>query len=243
MGSFHELPRDERRLIVNRGTAHYSRQLALVDNAEFGDETQLEGWTIAHLAAHVGYNAAALCNLMHWAETGEETPMYATPSARNDEIAFGSTLLPDAIRNLHDHTVARLRVAWDEAGDEAWAAQVQTAQGRTVPAEETLWMRTREVWIHAVDLGKSAGFSDIPEVVLETLLHEIPQKWRGAGAGVGLVLVDEDSGEEIEVSPPAENGRTVISGSTAALVRWASGRGATFVTSDRGEVPRPPRWL
>jgi len=240
MGSFHDLSIEERLNLTRRGTAHYSGQLALIDNADFGRDTLLPGWTVAHLAAHVAYNANALCNLMHWAETGEETPMYSSPQARGEEIARGATLIPDAIRNLHDHTLVRLDVAWRDATDGAWQAEVRTAQGRTVPSSETLWMRAREVWIHAVDLDVNAGFSDIPEVILETLVPEIAAKWRGAGDGAGLVLVPEGN-ERIEVSPGEDT--VEIHGSWAGLARWASGRGDRGVTSPQGEVPAPPRWL
>ncbi|AJE32684.1 mycothiol-dependent maleylpyruvate isomerase [Corynebacterium humireducens NBRC 106098 = DSM 45392] len=240
MGSFHDLSIEERLNLTRRGTAHYSGQLALIDNADFGRDTLLPGWTVAHLAAHVAYNANALCNLMEWAETGVEKPMYPSPQARGEEIDFGATLIPDAIRNLHDHTLVRLDVAWRDATDEAWQAEVRTAQGRTVPASETLWMRAREVWIHSVDLDVNAGFSDIPEVILETLVPEIAAKWRGAGDGAGLVLVPEGN-ERIEVSPGEDT--VEIHGSWAGLARWASGRGDRGVTSPQGEVPAPPRWL
>jgi maleylpyruvate isomerase len=249
MESFHDLPIDERRLLTNRGTARYTRQLSLVDSADFREPSLLDDWDRAHLIAHVAYNAAALCNLMEWAATGVEHPMYSSSSARGEEIAFGATLIPDALRNLHDHTVARLRVAWEEAAPQDWDHEVRTAQGRTVPASETLWMRSREVWIHAVDLGVGAGFSDIPEVILATLLTEIPGKWRSGGLGAGLVLADDSSGQEIEVSPAGQDGqRTVVRGPLAALVRWATGRGGEGVTASDGTgqrraVPEPPRWL
>ncbi|MGP6173747.1 maleylpyruvate isomerase family mycothiol-dependent enzyme [Corynebacterium sp. A21] len=242
--SFHDLPIEERLSLARRGTAHYSGQLALLENDEFSESTALEGWTRNHLIAHVGYNAAAVSNLMHWATTGEETPMYESPKARGEEIEYGATLNADALRNLHDHTVARLDVAWRDAPEAAWTAEVLTAQGRTVPAAETLWMRSREVWIHAVDLGVHATFSDIPEVVLNTLLHEIPGKWRGNGAGAGLVLVNDTTGERIEVSPADDaNPLTEIHGDLPGLVRWTAGRDARGVTSPQGEVPEPPRWL
>lgn len=227
---FHDLPLAERLTLARRGTAHYTGQVALLEAEDFDAPTALPGWNRKALIAHVGYNAAALCNLMHWAETGEETPMYASPDARAEEIEYGATLRADALRNLNDHTVARLDAAWRDASYDAWDAEVLTAQGRTVPAAETLWMRSREVWIHAVDLGCRASFTDIPQVVLTTLLHEIPGKWRGKGAGAGFVLLDDATGERVEASPAdAEHPETVVAGSLAGLVRWASGRGAQGV--------------
>lgn len=244
MGNFHDLPLSERLTLARLGTSHYSRQLSLIDNADFDEETNLAGWTRSHLIAHVAYNAIALCNLMHWANTGEKTPMYASPEARNEEITYGATLNPDALRNLHEHSVARLDVAWRETSDQAWANEVLTAQGRTVPAGETLWMRSREVWIHAVDLGAVAGFGDIPEVILRTLAAEITAKWAGLGHGAGLVLIHATTGDRYPAAPAAEGGREVeVSGDLAAIVRYAAGRGAEGVTSPDGEVPNPPRWL
>lgn len=234
--SFHDLSLDERLTLTRRGTAHYSGQVALLENEDFKNPTLLEGWSRSHIVAHVAYNAAALCNLMHWAETGEETPMYNSPQARNEEIEYGATLLPDALRNLNDHTVARLDVAWREASDHAWTAQVKTVQGRTVPASETLWMRTREVWIHAVDLDVRAQFSDIPEVILSTLLEEIPGKWRAGGLGEDLVLVATDTGQRVAVSDSAT---TEVRGPLAGLVRWAAGRGSSGIEQDI----EAPRWL
>ena len=233
---FHDLSLEERLTLTRRGTAHYSGQVALLDNDDFQKPTLLEGWSRSHLVAHVAYNAAALCNLMNWAETGEETPMYSSPQARGEEIEYGATLLPDALRNLTDHTVARLDVAWRDATDDAWSAEVKTAQGRTVPASETLWMRTREVWIHAVDLDVRAKFSDIPDVILSTLLEEIPAKWRVGGLGEDLVLVATDTGQRVAVSDSAT---TEVRGPLAGLVRWAAGRGSSGIEQDI----EAPRWL
>lgn len=244
MSSFHDLPLAERLTLARLGTSHYSRQLSLIDNDDIREPTALEGWTRSHIVAHVAYNAIALCNLMHWANTGEKTPMYSSPQARNEEIAYGATLIPDALRNLHEHSVARLDVAWRDSAEEAWEHEVLTAQGRTVPASEILWMRSREVWIHAVDLGVVAGFGDIPAVILETLAAEITAKWAGQGAGEGLVLVDASTGTRYAAAPaPAGGSETVVSGSLAGIVRYAAGRGAEGVSTDSGEVPEPPRWL
>ncbi|WP_300908327.1 maleylpyruvate isomerase family mycothiol-dependent enzyme [Corynebacterium stationis] len=236
--SFHDLSIEERLSIVRRGTAHYSGQLSLVDSDDFGEPTLLPDWDRSTVIAHVAYNANALVNLVEWATTGEEKPMYPSPDARNKEIAFGRTLNPEALRNLHDHTLVRLDVAWRDAPESAWSHQVKTAQGRDVPMSETLWMRTREVWLHAVDLNVTAKFTDIPNIVLSTLVPEIVNKWRTAGTGQGLVLVNSDTSERFVVEEGNETAEVV--GTTAGLVRWASGRGVVGVNAD---APQPPRWL
>ena len=170
---FNDLELSERLLIARRGTAYLSQRLAELTDDELAGPPLLDGWTRQHLRAHIGYNAAALCRLMDWAATGVETPMYASTEQRAQEIAEGATLSPAALRNLFAHTVARLDEKWRHLPESAWQAQVRTAQGRLVPAEETVWMRTREVWIHAVDLDNGGRFGDFPKVVLESLLDDI----------------------------------------------------------------------
>jgi maleylpyruvate isomerase len=114
----------------------------------------------------VGYNARAIARLIDWAATGVETPMYSSPEAGNHEIEFGATPSPIALRNLFDHSATHLNVEWRDLPADAWHYKVKTAQGRVVPAEETVWMRTREVWLHAVDLDNGAFFAEIPAPVL-----------------------------------------------------------------------------
>ncbi|MGX7733110.1 maleylpyruvate isomerase family mycothiol-dependent enzyme [Rhodococcus sp. 2H158] len=236
---FNDLDLSERLLIARRGTAYFSQRLAELTDDELDAPTALEGWTRKHLVAHVGYNAAALCRLMDWAATGVETPMYASTEQRGQEIAEGATLNAAALRNLFTHTVARLDEKWRHLPESAWQAQVRTAQGRMVPAEETAWMRTREVWIHAVDLGNGARFGDFPPVVLDSLLDDIVGMWRKKDLGAGLVL-EVDGRDPIAVQQDADP-VTKVSGPLAAVVRWAAGRGAVRLTA--GADVQPPRWL
>ena len=98
-------------------------------------------------------------------------------------------------------------------------------------------MRTREVWIHAVDLDDGAQFSEFPDVVLESLLADIVEGWRRREAGTDLIL--EVTGAE---PVPVDGGGVSVRGSLPAVVRWAAGRGAVDVSSD-GELPPAPRWL
>ena len=236
--SFHDLDLSERRLIARRGTALFAQRLAELSDDDLEVDSLLDGWTRKHLDAHVGYNAAALCRLMDWAATGVETPMYPSADHRDREIKEGATLSAAALRNLFDHTVARLDETWRQLPESRWAAPVRTAQGRTVPAAETVWMRTREVWIHAVDLDNGAHFGDFPGVVLESLLADIIEAWRRKGLGADLVL-EVTGAEPVAVG---DGGGLPVRGPLPALVRWAAGRGAVDVSSE-GEVPLAPRWL
>ena len=234
-------------LQARRGTAFFARKLNELTDAELDGGSLLQGWTRRHVTAHVGYNARAIARLVEWAATGIETPMYASVEIRNHEIEFGSTLSPIALRNLFDHSAVHLNVEWRDLPADAWHHKVKTVQGRVVPAEETVWMRTREVWVHAVDLDNGASFADIPAPVLARLLKDITVAWTSRGTDKDLMgRVDghpELSFGDMEARTPLQ-----VSGSLADVVCWATGRGVAGVTASRdGQivpgVPPAPAWI
>ena len=57
--------------------------------------------------------------------------------------------------------------------DEAWDAEVRTARGRAITAAEVPWMRIRESWVHAVDLGVGVSLEELPHAVVIDLLDEV----------------------------------------------------------------------
>ncbi|MFB9715551.1 maleylpyruvate isomerase family mycothiol-dependent enzyme, partial [Arthrobacter methylotrophus] len=138
-----------------------------------------------------------------------------------------------------------LSVEWRDLPDDAWHHTVRTIQGRDVPASETVWMRSREVWVHAVDLDNGATFADIPEPVLKRLLNDITGAWHTRGTDAGLVVkvagTDSSFGDTDAADP------TVVTGALAGVVRWAAGRGADGVEASKSSVstmvPVAPKWI
>ncbi|GAA1095000.1 maleylpyruvate isomerase family mycothiol-dependent enzyme [Tsukamurella spumae] len=238
--TFRDLPRTERLRLTAQGTTHFEDALAELTDDELRAPSLLPGWSRRHLVGHVGHNGAALLRLLDWAETGIPTPMYASPEQRNAEIEESADWEPHRLRSLVTDTADRLDRRWRGLEPRAWAAEVTTAQGRTVPAEETLWMRAREVWVHAVDLGSGSGFSDIPEPVLTGLLADITGKWRTTGTPVDLVL-EVDGATPVTVESGTEGAPVTVAGPLHAIVRWAAGRGADGLRA--GGDTAPPRWL
>ena len=241
----------EELLQARRGTAFFARKLSELTDDELDGGSLLPGWTRRHVVAHVGYNARAIARLVEWAATGVETPMYPSTEVRDHEINFGATLSPIALRNLFDHSAVHLSVEWRDLPDRDWANEVKTVQGRTVPSSETVWMRTREVWIHAVDLGNGATFGDIPAPVLERLLRDITGAWKTRGTDAGLLIKvtgTEVAGTDLTFGDTSATDPTIITGPLPAVVEWATGRGTTGVTAARGtegltNVPAAPKWI
>jgi len=138
------------------------------------------------------------------------------------------------------------RVDYRDLPEDAWHHKVRTIQGREVPATETVWMRSREVWMHAVDLDNGARFRDIPVPVLDRLLKDITGAWKTRGTDAGLVVRVTD--RDLTVGDTAAESATVVSGPLAGVVEWAAGRGKDGVTAvdaaaSPAAVPTAPKWI
>lgn len=242
-------------LQARRGTAFFARKLNELTDADLDGASLLPGWTRRHITAHIGYNARAIARLIEWAATGVETPMYASTQVRDHEIDFGATLSPIALRHLFDHSAVHLNVEWRDLPGDAWHHTVRTIQGRDVPATETVWMRSREVWMHAVDLDNGANFRDIPVPVLDRLLKDITGAWHTRGTDAGLVVKVTGQPAAMAFGDTGAESPTVVSGPLAAVVEWAAGRGSGGVTAtgpgagglgdteSAGVVPAAPKWI
>jgi maleylpyruvate isomerase len=232
---------------VRLGTAYFRRALQRVGDDELDAPSLLPGWTRRKLVAHVGYNARAVARLVTWAATGIEHPMYDSPQARADEIEQGATLRPDALRSLCEHAAIDLDVRWRDLPEDRWSVVVVTAQGREVPAAETLWMRSREVWLHAVDLDAGGRVEDIPVAVLDRLLSDVVGTWRKRGELSGMALrVVADRSHRGASYGDEDAARIVVDGPLAALTAWATGRAAPHhpdLTWVAGTPIEAPRWL
>src|SRR5918996_916525 len=113
------------------------------------------GWTRAHVLAHVARNADALTNLLTWATTGEETPMYESADARAAAIETGASRpLGELVADGRESS-ARFGAAIAAVPEEGWEFRVRAgagAAGHAIPARRVVWLRLREVEIHHVDL-------------------------------------------------------------------------------------------
>ncbi|MEQ4722505.1 maleylpyruvate isomerase family mycothiol-dependent enzyme [Nonomuraea sp. B19D2] len=206
---------------VAEGTRLFDDRLAALSDTEMDMASALPGWSRRHVVAHVAHNARALVRLLRWARTGEETPMYASRQARDAEIAEGARLEAPALRALYAASRDELAEADHLLPTECWSAWVRTVQGRMVRAEEIRWMRTREVWIHAVDLSNGASFADFPADLLDALIDDVTA-WRSRQArSSGLLIAPTDRNRQwrIEGSPTQ-----TLTGTAAELAAVLTGR-------------------
>ena len=148
------------------GEEHLATALGRLVEEDYARPSLLPGWTRAHVLAHLARNADAMLNLLAWARTGTETPMYPSPDARDRDIEETARRSPQELEADVLGATARLAQAVRETPPEAWAATVRTFRGREIPGADIVRMRAQEVWVHAVDLGSGVEFADIPDGVL-----------------------------------------------------------------------------
>lgn len=229
---------------ARRGTAYFARKLNELSDAELDEPSLLPGWSRRHVIAHVGYNARALTHLTEWARTGVETPMYASPEARDRQLARGVTLPARALRNLFAHAAVHLNVEWRDLSDEQWDHRVTTAQGRSIQVRETAWMRAREVWVHAVDLGNDGSFLDFPPPFTDRVIADVLGAWARRGESVDLTIALRDRPNQTDAGTTVLGaGGATVAGSAADVARWLTGRGARRLQSSTGTLPDIPRWF
>lgn len=217
------------------GEQHLEAALGRVTDEELGAPSLLPGWSRQHLLAHLACNADALVNLSTWARTGVETPMYASPEARESGIRAMAALPPGQLRAEVSAAARRLTDALGSLSDEAWVAEVRTAQGRTVPASQIPWMRCREVWVHAVDLDAGVGFGDIPERVLAALVDDVFRMWQSRDELPDATVVAGDRAWGA--------GTVTVEGSLPAVTAWVTGRSAGEQLEAHGPLPARAAWL
>lgn len=171
---------------MSQGTSLFLGTLDGLADDELDRPTGLPGWTRRHVVAHVHYNAEALRRLVHWARTGEQTPMYRDAAQRAAEIEAGAQLPARELRALARSSADALATEYDALPQRVLGHEVTTAQGRVIPAIEIPWLRTREVAVHTVDLDAGAGFTDLPDDLNTALVADAAAKHCGSGMAAPL---------------------------------------------------------
>ncbi|MFI9169193.1 maleylpyruvate isomerase family mycothiol-dependent enzyme [Streptomyces lincolnensis] len=228
-----------------KGTVAFEAAVHSLTDPGFTRPSSLTGWSRAHVVAHVARNADALVNLLTWARTGVETPMYASGDQRAREIEEGAGRPAAELRAELLAADNRLAAALAALPDACWAATVRTARGREVPAAQVPWMRVREVWVHAVDLNVGTSFDDVPHDVCAALVDDVAASFRGRPDSPSVRLRTEDGAHTWLLGDSAGVDPVAVSGDLPSLAAYATGRpvpGPLFPTGG-GTLPKLPAWL
>ena len=123
-------------------TQRYLATVNGLSDRELRAPSVLPGWTRAHVVSHVSRNAEALTRLVHWARTGEPTPMYTSQEARDREIDEGSRRGPADLVAEAAETAAQLEAALRGLPDDRLEETVaRTYDGPVFPVRRAGAMR------------------------------------------------------------------------------------------------------
>lgn len=222
--------------LVDSRTRELLLALDGLDDAGMRAPSLLPGWTRGHVVTHLACNADALVNLFTWAETGVETPMYASRESRDADIEAGAGRTADAL--LDDLTEASVRwiVTARELSDEAWSRQVVARGGKEIPGSWVPMLRAGEVILHHYDLDLGYSPDQWPQPWVSLALHDATRDLTSR-AGEPLALRATDSGFGV-----GDGGGRTISGTQADLLAWVT-RGVTGASlTTTGDLPELGPW-
>ncbi|HET7736242.1 MAG TPA: maleylpyruvate isomerase family mycothiol-dependent enzyme [Nocardioidaceae bacterium] len=219
-------------------TTRYLEALTSLSDDDCRQPSALPGWTRAHVVTHLARNADALVNLLHWGQTGVESPMYASQEQRDQDIDSGASRGVEELRADSVASCGRFLQAANELHTSRFDAEVSRLPGSPpFPVTRVGGMRRTEVEVHHADLLIGYTAYDWPE---DFTRHLLQRRQRELGEkGLAMVWRLTDTGESIHVL----DGGPEVSAHSADLVWWLLGRGNGdgLVTSGPG-LPELGRW-
>lgn len=199
----------------------------------------LPGWTRGHVVTHLARNADAFCNLLHWAETGEERYMYESPEKRDAAIEAGATRSAHDLRVDSSAAAGRLIQRINELDVRHEDNLVARMPGTpTFPAREIATHRWVELEVHHADLGIGYGRQDWDPAFADLLLDRVMDD---RADGPAMVLRSTDTGRAWKYGVPGQG--PTVAGRAGDLAWWVMGRGdGSGLTSDAHVLPELGRW-
>ncbi len=219
----------------------HETSLLMATTADLDDEAMrraslCEGWTRAHVLSHIARNADGLANLVSWAVTGAPRAMYASPEARDADIAAGATRAAQEILTDLKDSAARFAATAAGLAGAPEQAEVEMRGGRKVLGGQLPTLRLIEVVIHHVDLDAGYTFAEAdPGFVKRAIANSVNRM--AASAEVTSVTLRSDEGDTWSLG----DGSQVVTGSNAALLLWLT-RGNGAGVSSHADLPRLPSW-
>jgi maleylpyruvate isomerase len=209
-------------------------RLDQLSDEKLAEPSPLPDWSRAHVVAHLARNADALVNLLNWARTGVETPMYPSREVRDADIAATATLPATELRADFVAACARLAQAIETMPDDAWTAEVRNMPGKTISVTDVPWMRAKEIWVHGVDLDAGLSFAELPADFSAALVDDVLGTFAQRDQAPDVTVVATDAGREWGT------GNTRLHGPVTAIAAWLTRGDASGL---HGDVPPAPRWL
>ncbi|WP_326568173.1 maleylpyruvate isomerase family mycothiol-dependent enzyme [Amycolatopsis rhabdoformis] len=198
----------------------WTRVIGTLDDTAVRAPSALPGWSRAHLLTHLARNADAVGNLLTWASTGVEQPMYGPGTARDDDINAGATRATAEI--LADVVASGERLVDLAASlpDSAWTAPVRGRAGQPITGADALTLRLAETTIHLVDLDAGHDFTSACALLGDRIDDVVANMIRMYLGDLPPIRLTDGT----HVWTMAEGSTDLVTGTPGAVLAWASGR-------------------
>lgn len=231
---------------VRKATDRLLTTVSALDGTQLREPSLLPGWTRAHVLTHIARNADGMVNLLRWARTGTETPMYASREARAADIEAGAGRSAAVLAaDVRESAAAFAAEAAGLPGD-VWTVQVRALAGPAFPAYGVLDRRLSEVEIHHVDLGAGYGPADWPEDFVAGALPRVAESFAGRDDTPACRVQAEGWDSWFRIGPGRPGVAPVsVHGPATTVLAWLLGRddGAGLrVFGGDAIAPRLPAW-
>jgi maleylpyruvate isomerase len=216
-----------------------------LSDAQAREPSLLPGWSRGHVLTHIARNADGMVNLLHWARTGTQTPMYTSAQSRAADIEAGAGRPAAGLAADVRDSAAGFAASAASMPDGAWTAQVRALNGPPFPALGVLERRLSEVEIHHVDVAAGYSPGDWPEDFVSEALPRVAESFAGRDDVPPCVAWADGAKDSFRLGPEqAGPPSAIIRGQPADLLAWLLGRGdGARLTLARGDaLPELPPW-
>jgi maleylpyruvate isomerase len=231
--------------LARAAQARIDEIVSALDEAGSQGQSLLPGWSRRHVISHLARNADGLVNLLNWARTGIEHPMYASAADRDADIEEGARRLFQIQQEDSAAASGRFFTAADELTPSDWSATVVARGGVPLPATLIPWLRVNELLVHAVDLDCGVTFDDLVETAgehLETVLSFMVTRFASRAdvpSALLEIILPDGTARAIQLGAPTPTAPRVI-GLAAPAIAWITGRGTGADLT--GDAPALPAW-
>jgi len=235
---------DEASHSLDRLAAATERLLATataLGDAQVREASLLPGWTRGHVLTHLARNADGMINLLSWARTGTQTPMYASAESRNADIEAGAGRPAADLAADVRESAASFAAAAGAMPGEAWTVQVRALAGPGFPALGVLGRRLSEVEIHHVDLAAGYAPGDWPADFVADALPRVADSFTGRDDAPSCLAWADGAPHGYRIGPAGTaSPPVVVRGQPADLLAWLLGRGSGAGLRVSGQADGPP---
>ena len=219
---------------LGRETEMFLATVSSLSDDELAAPSLCEGWTRAHVIAHVASSGRALVGLIDWAVSGEERQLYASREARSEAIAALAALPQEELLAEVRESAVQFAVEASRLTGDLAATEVRVA-GRELPATSIVALRIAEVVVHHHDLDTAWTIEEADPDSLLNAIEAVVRALRAKGAP-GMTLVTEERDEWV-----IGDGGLRVESDREGLLKWLA-RGDAGGLEATGPVPALPAW-